>query len=125
MNQKKIFIVDDNEMFAQMLQDHLSTLPKFSTTLFSTGEECLKHLHEGPDLIILDYHLNDVFKDAADGLAILERIKKEQPGITVIMLSSQGKYTVAAKTISKGAVQYVVKDDNAFTNISRILEDIF
>ena len=125
MNQKKIFIVDDNEMFAQMLQDHLSALPKFSTTLFSTGEECLKHLHEGPDLIILDYHLNDVYKEAADGLAILERIKKDQPGITVIMLSSQGKYTVAAQTISKGAVQYVVKDDNAFANISRILEDLF
>jgi hypothetical protein len=40
------------------------------------------------------------------------------------MLSSQGKYTVAAKTISKGAVQYVVKDDNAFDNISKIIEGL-
>ena len=124
MSQKKIFIVDDNEMFAQMVQDHLSAFPKYKTEIFNTGEECLKHLHESPDLIILDYHLNDVYKDAADGLAILERIKKEQPGVVVIMLSSQGKYTVAAKTISKGAVQYVVKDDNAFDNISRIIEGL-
>jgi CheY-like chemotaxis protein len=77
MSQKKIFIVDDNEMFAQMVQDHLSAFPKYQTQIFNTGEECLKHLYESPDLIILDYHLNDVFKDAADGLAILERIKKE------------------------------------------------
>jgi len=125
MSQKKIFIVDDNEMFAQMLQDHLSSTPKYTTAVFSTGEECLTHLHEGPDLIILDYHLNDVFKEAADGLEILEKIKKEQPQTTVIMLSSQEKYTVAAKTISKGAVQYVVKDNNTFSNISRILDGLF
>mgnify|MGYP001821652364 CR=1 FL=1 len=124
MSQKKIFIVDDNEMFAQMVQDHLSAFPKYQTQIFNTVEECLKQLYESPELIILDYHLNDVFKDAADGLAILERIKKEQPEITVIMLSSQGKYTVAAKTISKGAVQYVVKDDNAFDNISKIIEGL-
>ena len=125
MNQIKTFIVDDNEMFAEMLQDHLADQPKIQTTVFNTGEECLKHLHESPELVILDFHLNDVYKEAADGLAILERIKKEQPQTTVIMLSSQTKYTVAAQTISKGAVQYVRKDDDAFDNISRILADIF
>ena len=125
MSQKHIFIVDDNEMFAQMVQDHLSHTPKYKTTIFNTGEECLKHLHESPDLIILDFHLNDVYKEAADGLAILEEIKRQQPGAHVIMLSSQEKYTVAAQTISKGAEQYVVKDNSAFANISRILEDIF
>ncbi len=125
MSQKKIFIVDDNEMFAEMVRDHLSQYPRFTTRIFNTGEECLRHMHDNPDLVILDYHLNDVFKDAADGLAILEKIKKEAPGVTVIMLSSQGKYTVAAQTISKGAIQYVVKDENAFQNISKIVEGIF
>lgn len=125
MSQKHIFIVDDNEMFAQMVQDHLNQTPAYKTTVFHTGEDALKHLHENPDLIILDFHLNDVYKEAADGLAILERIKKDQPRTQVIMLSSQEKYTVAAKTISKGAVQYVIKDDNAFDNISRIIGDLF
>jgi len=125
MNQKKIFIVDDNEMFAQMVQDLLSHTPRYKTSIFNTGEECLKHLHENPDLIILDFHLNDVYKEAADGLAILEEIKKQHSQAHVIMLSSQGKYTVAAQTISKGALHYVVKDDNAFDSISKILEDIF
>jgi DNA-binding NtrC family response regulator len=112
-------------MFAEMVRDHLSQYTMFTTHIFNTGEDCLKNLHELPDLIILDYHLNDVYKEAADGLAILEKIKKGHPNATVIMLSSQGKYTVAAQTISKGAIQYVVKDEQAFQNISRILESIF
>lgn len=124
MSQKHIFIVDDNEMFAQMLQDHL-TAPKFKTTVFNTGEDCINKLYENPDLIILDFHLNDVFKEAANGLEILQEIKNQNPRTHVIMLSSQEKYSVAAKTISKGAEQYVVKDDNAFSNISKILNDIF
>jgi CheY-like chemotaxis protein len=124
MSQKQIFVVDDNEMFAQMLHDHLSEIPKYKVSIFNTGEECIKNLHLGPNLIILDYHLNDVFKEAANGLEILESIKKESPQTHVIMLSSQEKYTVAAQTISKGAEQYVTKDDNAFDNIQRILEDI-
>jgi len=125
MSQKNIFVVDDNEMFAMMVKDHLSNNPSYKISLFSTGEECLKNLYQNPDLIILDYFLNDVYKEAANGLEILEEIKKKLGSVPVIMLSSQGKYGVAAQTISKGAVQYVNKDDEAFTNISRILKDFF
>lgn len=125
MTQKKIFIVDDNEMFAQMLKDHLSNNPNYRISIFNTGEDCVKNLYLNPDLIVLDYFLNDVYKDAATGLEILEEIKKLNNKVHVIMLSSQEKYTVAAQTISKGAEQYVVKDDDAFKNVSKILLDIF
>ncbi len=40
------------------------------------------------------------------------------------MLSSQERYSIAAQTISKGAEQYVIKDDNAFDNIDKILNEI-
>lgn len=125
MTQKKIFIVDDNEMFAKMLNDHLSNNPNYRITIFNTGEDCVKNLYLNPDLIILDYFLNDVYKEAATGLEILEEIKKHDSKVHVIMLSSQEKYTVAAQTISKGAEQYVIKDDDAFKNVSKIIQDIF
>jgi CheY-like chemotaxis protein len=125
MSQKNIFVVDDNEMFAELVKDHLSNNPSYKISVFNTGEECLKNLYQNPDLIILDFFLNDVYKEAANGLEILEEIKKKLGSVPVIMLSSQGKYGVAAQTISKGAVQYVNKDDDAFANISRILKDIF
>ncbi len=125
MSQKHIFIVDDNIMFAEMLLDYLSRNPSYKVSLFATGEECLKSLHQKPDLIILDYYLNDTFKNAANGLEILQEIRNHNSSTKVIMLSSQERYGVAAQTISKGAANYVIKDDNAFSNINTILEEIF
>jgi len=125
MSQKHIFIVDDNEMFNSMLKDHLSENPAFQISSFGTGEECLKNLYKNPDLIILDYYLNDIYGEAANGLQILEEIKNQKSPAHIIMLSSQKRYGVAAQTISKGAEQYVIKDENAFANIDKILEDIF
>jgi DNA-binding NarL/FixJ family response regulator len=125
MTQKKIFVVDDNEMFAMMLKDHLSNNPNYRISVFNTGEDCVKNLYLNPDLIILDYYLNDVYKEAANGLEILGEIKKQDKKVHVIMLSSQERYTVAAQTISKGAEQYVIKDDDAFKNVSKIIQEIF
>lgn len=125
MSQKQIFVVDDNTMFAEMLKDHLSKHPAYKVSVFNTGEDCLENLYLNPDLIILDYHLNDVFKEAANGIEILEEIKKEKSPAHVIVMSSQTRYGIAAQTISKGAEQYVIKDDKTFENIDRLLEDIF
>lgn len=124
MSKKNIFVVDDNEMFSNMLNDHLSQNLAYNVSMFSTGEECLKNLYLNPDIIILDFYLNDVHKEAADGLEILTEIKKQKSPAHVIMLSSQERYVIAAQTISKGAEQYVIKDDNAFENIDKILADI-
>jgi len=124
MSKKNIFVVDDNEMFSNMLKDHLSQNPANNVTAYGTGEECIKNLYLSPDVIILDFYLNDVYKDAANGLEILTEIKKQKSPAHVIMLSSQERYVIAAQTISKGAEQYVIKDDNAFDNIDKILNEI-
>ena len=121
IERKKVFIVDDNEMFAQMMGDHLSKNPKLDISIFHTGEECLNNLYLDPDIIILDYFLNDVLKEAADGLEILTELKKHRSTIHVIMLSSQEHYGIALQTIAKGAIQYVIKDDFAFEKIDEII----
>lgn len=121
IEQKKVFIVDDNEMFAQMLNDHLSNNPKLKVSVFHTGEDCLNNLYMDPNIVILDYFLNDVMKEAADGLEILTELKKHDNSIHVIMLSSQEHYGVALQTIAKGAIQYVIKDDDAFGKIDEII----
>jgi CheY-like chemotaxis protein len=124
MSKKQIFIVDDNVMFAEMLKDQLSRNSSYKISIFNTGEECLKNLYHNPDLIILDYYLNDVSKEAANGLEILEEIRKNNSMVPVIMLSSQERYSVAAKTISKGALQYIIKDQDAFKNIMKIMDKL-
>ena len=123
VKQKNIFIVDDDEMMAAMLSDHLLINPLNKVTVFNTGEDCIRNLHLNPDVIILDYQLNSVFVGAADGLQILQQIKKMDKDVHVIMLSSQDDYGKALQTIVKGALEYVVKNDEAFKRIDHILAD--
>lgn len=117
---KKIFVVDDDEMLSMALEDYLERKTNYEVRLFNTGEECLGHLSEQPDIIILDYNLNSVIKDAANGLIILEAIKKLNGSIKVVMLSSQETSWIVLQTIKMGAEQYVVKDESAFEKIVSI-----
>lgn len=120
---KKIYIVDDDFIFRQLLLDYLSRSAWFEISSFGTGEDCLaKMMHEIPDLVILDYFLNAVNPVAANGMVILDKILKDFPDMHIIMLSGQGKYGVAASTIVKGAEHYVVKDNDAFGKVSSIIE---
>ncbi len=119
---KNIFIVDDDKLTSMMLSDHLQENPLNNVTVFHTGEECIKNLQLNPDVIILDYNLSSEVRDAADGMEILQQIKKIDPDVHVIMLSSQDEYGKALQAIVKGALEYVVKDDEAFKRIDHILE---
>lgn len=121
---KKIFIVDDDTMLTEALQDYLTRKVAHDVRIFATGEECLKHISETPDVIFLDYYLNTVQKDAANGMEILQTIKKHYPRIRVIMLSSQERYSVAMQTIQRGAEQYVIKDEEAFEKIDRMINEM-
>ena len=121
---KNIFVVDDDKMFATMLADHLEEQGRYTITTFGTGEECLEHLGEIPDVIILDYYLDSNVPGAKNGLEILQAIHKNAPDQKVIMLSAQEHYGVALQTIASGAVQYVIKDLQAFKEIDSILEEM-
>ncbi len=114
---KKVFVVDDDEMMAMALEDHLTKNTLHEIHIFTTGEECIRNLRLQPDIIILDYNLNSVQKEAANGMAILDAIKKLNRDIPVILFSSQDAYSVALQSINKGATQYVIKDEDAFDNI--------
>ncbi len=115
---KKIFVVDDDEMITTALEDYLTRKTMHEVKVFSTGEDCMKHFAEEPDIVILDYKLNSISKDAANGLQVLEAIKKLDRDIRVIMLSSQEAYGTALQTIVKGAEEYIIKDADAFEKIA-------
>lgn len=121
---KKIFLIDDDEMLTESLSDFLTRQIPHRIRIFSTGEEAVKHLFEAPDVIILDYYLDTNDKSAANGIEILREIRKKLPKTPVIMLSSQEKYAVAAQTLQQGAVQYVIKDDSAFSKIAELVQSV-
>ena len=125
MNKKSpvIFIVDDEPLLSEMLTDYLKGKHAgFSIACFPTGEACLQSMYEEPDVVVLDYHLNSREKDAANGIDILKEIKKRNPALPVIILSSQENYGTAAKTIMHGAVHYVIKSQDAFDEIFQLIK---
>ncbi len=125
MNTRKIFVVDDDELLGAMLSDFLKAKDFGDVKLFNTGEACLQAMkNEKPDVVVLDYHLNAVFKNAANGMKILESIHEQFPDVFVIMLSSQTSYGVATQTIAKGATHYVIKGKDSFEEVASVIEEL-
>jgi CheY-like chemotaxis protein len=118
---KKIFVVEDEEMFAGLLRDFITRRISEDVHLFLTGEDCLDNLHLQPDVIILDYFLNSTDKEAADGLDILRQIRKNGSKAHVIFLSGQTGFGVAMQSKFEGAQHYVIKDEQAFERIELIV----
>ena len=55
----------------------------------------MENLSHNPEVIILDYLLNGIVKNAMNGIETLDKIKAFNPDIPVVMLSSQDKIEVA------------------------------
>ena len=60
----KLFLVDDDAVFLKSLEIQFTTHGDFEIETCATGELCLKKLMDNPDLIILDYHLDGIDKNA-------------------------------------------------------------
>ena len=124
-NKIKIFLVDDDALFLKKLEIEFLQHGDFTIDTFATGELCLQQLEHQPDVVILDYHLDGIDKNAMDGLATLDNIKKYNSDIPVVMLSSQDKIDVAINCMHHRAFDYVVKSETAFVRLQKIITSIF
>ena len=126
-NEKKIllFLVDDDALFLKDLEIEFSESTESVVKTFATGELCLENISQNPDVIILDYHLNGVNKNAINGLETLNRIKTANPQVPVIMLSSQDKIEVAVNCMKHQAFDYIVKSETAFIRLQKAITTIF
>ena len=90
-NKIKLFLVDDDAVFLKTLEIEFLTHADFTIETYATGELCVENLAHSPDVIILDYHLDGIDKNAMNGLATLDKIKEINPDIPVVILSSRIK----------------------------------
>lgn len=125
-NEKKItlFLVDDDAVFLKILEVEFLQHADFIIKTFATGELCIENLPQNPDVIILDYHLDGVDKDAMNGIDALDKIKLLNPEIPVVMLSSQDKIDVAINCMHHKAFDYVIKSETAFFRLQNIITSI-
>ena len=123
-NKIKLFLVDDDPMYLKLLEIEFLQYPDFKLETFATGEICIKNLSHNPDIIILDYHLNGVDKHAMNGIQTLDKIKAGNPGIPVVMLSSQDRIDVAINCMHHKAFDYIVKSETAFLRLQKVIDTI-
>ncbi|MDP2387789.1 MAG: response regulator [Bacteroidota bacterium] len=121
----KLFLVDDDAVFLKSLEIEFLQHADFVIETFATGELCVENISHEPDVIILDYHLDGIDKNAMNGLSTLDKIKSTNPDIPVVMLSSQDKIDVAIKCMHHRAFDYVVKSETAFIRLQKIITSIF
>ncbi len=124
-NKIKLFLADDDTVFLKSLEIEFLHSGDFSIETFETGELCLANLDKKPDVIILDFHLDGIVKDAMNGIQTLDKIKEFDPEIPVIMLSSQDKIDVAVSCMRHKAFDYVVKSETAFVRLQKAITTIF
>lgn len=103
----KIFIVEDDPWYGEILEYHLSLNPDFSITRFATGKELLANMHKNPDLITMDFSLPDYTGDA-----LFQKIREINETIPVIIISGQEQISVVVNLLKQGVSDYIVKDDN-------------
>lgn len=107
MESFRIFIVEDDPWYGEILEYHLSLNPDYEIHRFTTAKDCLANLSLRPQLLTLDYSLPD-----GDGLTVLKKLKQAMPDLPVIMISAQDDVATAVELLKHGASDYFIKDDH-------------
>ncbi len=107
MRNFKIFIVEDDPWYGELLKYHLSLNQEYDITLFTNAWSFLDKLYLKPDVITIDFNLPDMGGDE-----LLKRIKAQNSSIPVIVISGQEDIAIALSLLKRGAYEYIMKDDN-------------
>ncbi|MCX5683539.1 MAG: sigma-54 dependent transcriptional regulator [Planctomycetota bacterium] len=99
-----IVIIEDDEGVRSALSRSLEQHDN-DVRAAATAGEGLAHLQEkAADLVLLDYRLPD-----ADGLELLETIRRQWPDLPVIMMTGVANVATAVQAMHLGAYDYVSK----------------
>lgn len=114
-----VFIVEDNELYSTMLNYVLSQDIPCHFVCFTSGEECIRSLHLDPLLVILDYELPGM-----NGLQTLERIKKVNSSVPVVILTWYEDPKVIRSLLNAGADDYLIKNRSEVREISDMINEL-
>ena len=105
----KILIVDDERDIRELISDILVD-EGFDTELAANSNECMAAVaKEPPALMILDIWLKD---SNMDGIDILKTVKRDYPGVPVVIISGHGNIEIAVAAIKQGAYDFIEKPFN-------------
>ncbi len=119
MNHFRIFVVEDDMFYGELLKRHLALNPDNDVHHFANAAECLKNMHLKPDMISLDYRLPDMMGDE-----VMRKIHMDYPNLPIIIVSGQEDVKTAVDLLKEGAYDYFVKDDDTKDRLWNIVKII-
>lgn len=102
----KVLIADDHPVVREGLKQILARVDDITVTgEASTGQEVLEQVRKKNfDVVVLD-----IFMPQRSGLDILEELKKEKPGMGILILSVYPEERFALRLLKRGASGYLTK----------------
>jgi DNA-binding NtrC family response regulator len=119
MEKLKIWIVEDDFAYQEILKTYLSVLG-YSANSFTNGEACLEFIQEEPDVILLDHNLGE----GMNGVETLQKIKQECPDTHVVYISGEEKVSLVTDAYRYGSDEFITKDSASLLRLKLILEKI-
>ncbi|HSQ78596.1 MAG TPA: sigma-54 dependent transcriptional regulator, partial [Nitrospirota bacterium] len=105
--QHKILVIDDEKLIRWTLEQHL-VKEGYEVTTADTAEKGMELiLEDTPDIVLLDNRLPEM-----TGLEMLEKLRVQERGLMVIMITAYGLVESAVKAMKLGAYDYISKPFN-------------
>lgn len=123
-NKELVYLLDDDPVFSQALELWFE-IQGYRIKVFHNAYSFFRGLkHCEPDIVILDFALNENYEGIKTGAHVAERISEIYNNLPVIMLSAQENIQVAVDMFTMHIVDYVVKDDRFHINLKQILRNL-
>src|SRR3954470_7876788 len=100
----RVLVVDDDRLHAETVAEVLEKVG-YQCTVATSGKGGAAAIDRDEfDVVLTDLRMNDF-----DGLAILRKVKADQPEAEVVVITGFGDVKTAVEAIKLGAVHYLVK----------------
>jgi DNA-binding NtrC family response regulator len=111
-----ILIVDDDTVTCELLCE-VFTREGFAARFTHSGESALAAVrNDHLDILVSDIRM----KTRLDGLALLDRVRRERPLLPVILMTAFGSLETAIKAVKEGAFDYISKPFDIETIVATV-----
>lgn len=115
---RRAIVVDDSPTQALDLRQRL-VRGGFQVAIAPSGAEAIKAVaRQTPDVL-----LTDLAMEGMDGLELVRRVRRNHPGLPIIVLTAEGTEESAVAALKAGAAGYVAKK-NLGRDLYRTLENV-
>jgi len=119
---ERILVIDDEEPIRELISSMLKHAG-YECRMLGSGHEALAALQADSGYALL---LSDLAMDGMDGMTLLDRVRRLDSQIPVVMVTAVNDLSIALSAIRRGAYDYLLKPferDQLLVTVRRALEN--